>query len=183
MNTQFKDRFGNEWDCRLDMATAARISRWDFSQIYKRPVTLYTADEQLLKDLTLNAGLVIAMVYVICKPTIDERYKHIADVTENGLNPREMEFLKSLDGTAIEAAKTALFEALADFFPPKRTAILNALNRPRQAEKEMEAQMEARDPELNELIRKKGTEYIDKLMERLQTADVETLIASGGNLL
>ena len=63
--TTFKDRFGNEWDCKIDMATAARINRWDFSQVYPRPVSLYTPDEQLLKDLALNAGLVVAFVYAI----------------------------------------------------------------------------------------------------------------------
>ncbi len=181
--SEFKDRFGNEWNCRIDMATAARLNRWDFSQVYGRPVSLYSLDDQLLKDLTLNAGLVVALVYAIVKPTVDERYKDISDlVGEDGVNPREMAFLKGLDGTAIEAAKTALFEALADFFPPRKTAILNALNRPRQAEAEMEAEMEAREPELAAMIKKKGSEYIDKMVSKLQQMDVETLLANGGSL-
>lgn len=180
--TTFKDRFGNEWDCKIDMATAARINRWDFSQVYPRPVSLYTPDEQLLKDLALNAGLVVAFVYAICKPRIDERYKDVTDTISDGVNPREMAFLRGIDGAAIEDAKTALFEALADFFPPRKTSILNALRRPRAAEAEMEAEIQAREPELNALLKKKGTEYIDRLVTKLQNTDVETLIASGGSL-
>ncbi|MDO4584900.1 MAG: hypothetical protein Q4D62_12450 [Planctomycetia bacterium] len=181
--TTFKDRFRNEWDCKITMETAMRLNRWDFSQVYDRPVNLYAPDEQLLKDLTLNAGLLIALVYAICKPTIDERYKDVADVSTDGSpSPRELQFLRGIDGEAIENARTAIFEALADFFPTKRTAILDALNRPRQAEKEMETLMKNRDTELTAIMKQKSEAYVEKMMKQLHETDVETLLENDGKL-
>lgn len=180
----FKDRFGDSWDVLIDMATAARLARWDFSQVWAKPISLNAVDGDLLKGLQTNAGLLVAMVYAICKPVVDERFKDTSDAASDGEpSPREMRFLKGFDGETIENARTALFEALANFFPQRRTVILDVLNRSRAAEKEMEAQMTAKNPELVKLLHAKGEEYINQMLKKLEETSVEELISNDGATL
>ena len=176
----FKDINGVEWDVQITMETALRLRKWDFSAVYPGPVSLYQLSEDLLKELTENAGLVMAIVYAICKPMVDQRFVDTPeDTTPGEPSPREMRFLKGINGQAIEDAKTALFNAIADFFPTKRTAVLAALEQPRQAEARMQTLLEQKAPEMAALMNQKGEELVNRLVQKLQTMKVEDFLTNG----
>jgi len=107
----FTDRHGTVWDTTLTLVGAKRIDASDYSELYDGEVNMVEPSQELLQDLLVNRPLVAALVYTICKKQADE-----LELDQEG-------FIDRLDGTALEAACTALWSTLADFFPQAKTAL------------------------------------------------------------
>ncbi|MEM9658880.1 MAG: hypothetical protein AAF961_11010 [Planctomycetota bacterium] len=106
---KFTDNQGDEWSVWVDTRDAKRVRK-------------LVGVDLLLPDLNAMietlAGDPIALVdslYVICQEQCQQR--EISDE----------EFGRRLVGDAIDAATVALLEALADFFPSRRSQLLRTL--------------------------------------------------------
>ena len=175
----FKNRFGEEFDVFIDMGTAARLARWDFSAVTDVKINLFQYDQKLIETLLQNAGVLTALAYAICKPQVDEKYKDTPDSGDE-INQRELKFLSGFDGQTIEAAKEAMFKSLANFFQPQATVIWSAFDRLRRTEKRIAAKAMEKDEEIMKMIEQKEDEVIAQAMNRLHNLTPEDFITRDG---
>ncbi|MGE4529659.1 MAG: hypothetical protein AB7D00_14940 [Rhodospirillaceae bacterium] len=100
-------------------------------------------DGALLDRLVADPVLLCDVVFAACKDQADAKGVSDAD------------FGRAMAGDAIEQATTALLEALADFFPSRKRAVLQrVIEKMRQVDSRLTALAEARlaDPALDEEI-------------------------------
>lgn len=133
--THFNDRDDHKWELALDLASAKRIENSDFSEMgYKKKISFVIPEKEFLTDCISNTGLIFAMVWAVIQPQIEDQFELIEfdpkkvgkkppegkwPKDEHG-DPDENEFLRRMNGKAIEDAKEAWWEAVADFFPQHR---------------------------------------------------------------
>lgn len=137
MPRTFKDEEGREWQLKVHVPAARRVL--DECQVD----LLEVGDGQLVKRLIEHPADLVGVLWVLV-----EQQAQAADVSPEA-------FGMGLCGEAIDAAIDCLFQALCDFFPPSKRAILRAaMEKVRQTE--MRAQEESlkalESPELQELL-------------------------------
>lgn len=145
----FKDNAGREWTLTLTLADVVRVKRqakfnivdgFDLGTKAKRNIfTVANEDPEVLFDV----------LYVLCKPQCDER------------NITGEQFAEGLFGESLEAATTALLEALCDFFQPSKRKVLRALW------KRMQARQSAMT---DEAIEQAASVVIDRVMSQSLTS-------------
>ena len=132
----FKDNAGRSWSVSVNVDTARRLrsmANVDLMELVEAPeredasggrtdsdgLPLRAAPvrKPLLERLIRDPILLCDVLYVVCKEEADK------------LNVSDADFGRALYGTAIAAARSALLEEIADFFPDEGLAIR------RQAEK------------------------------------------------
>jgi hypothetical protein len=105
----FKDNAGRTWEIVINVSVIRRVkAHLDID-------LLDAVGGDLAERLAADPVMLVDMLYVICKPAADA-----AGVSDE-------EFGAALVGDAIDAASTALLEALMDFFPSRRRALLKKL--------------------------------------------------------
>lgn len=104
---KFTDRKGREWDLSLDLAIVRRVEK-------ETGINLGIADESLFRTLAADLFALGGLLYSILKPQIEAR------------KLSEDDFAAGLAGEALESAACALVEAMTDFFPPKKAAVMKA---------------------------------------------------------
>jgi hypothetical protein len=135
---RFTDTRSRTWTIEPNVATLARVR--DLAGL-----DLYRLDEQdSLDRLRTDPYLLVDVLFAAVKPQADAA----------GMNDEA--FASSLGGDVLEAATACLLEAVTDFFPSRKAAVLRkALAKMRQTEDRMMTQIEAEvdrfDPEAVEL--------------------------------
>jgi hypothetical protein len=102
----FTDNSGRTWELMIDVPTLRRVKQItgvNLSSILKPGGSDALTDPVTLADV----------LYVVCQPAAD------------AANVSDEDFGRSLRGDAIDAAGTALLEAVADFMPPDRGALIH----------------------------------------------------------
>jgi len=97
----FKDKDGDEWLVEFTVSKVRRAKT-------ELNVDIRNIDEELFRNLAMDAELIGSLIYLVCEPQIEAR----------GLNDET--FFDRFDGDTVEASGNALFEALIDFFPSQR---------------------------------------------------------------
>jgi len=104
----FKDSDGKVWNVLLTVGTAKRVrDELDLDLVN-------AADGSAIEKLIEDPILLFDVLYVICK----------AQAEKAGINNAEEWGMLIRDGDVIEEATAAFLEALTDFFPAPRRAIL-----------------------------------------------------------
>lgn len=138
---QFTDATGRTWDVSLDALAAIRIDDSDFSALTDRRFSFLDPGKDDLLHVLTRTRLLLAVIWAIVQPQIEPGTK-------------ETDFLRSLNGDAIDAAREALIEACADFFPDVRSVLSTYLQTLRDAKQQYQAQMTAMAPEIQAALAK-----------------------------
>ena len=76
--------------------------------------------------------------------------------------PAELEFVSGVNGSVIEAARTAMIEALGDFFPEQRTALLALANQIKVMGRKVGEKLTEALPMLEEVLDEELTENLEE---------------------
>ena len=107
----FEDKNGTVWELEVTVGVVKRVRA-------VLEIDLARLDETLYERLSEDPVLLVDLLWVICEKQARER------------NITDEQFGESLTGDAIEAATTALLEAVADFFPgPKRSLFQKVISK------------------------------------------------------
>lgn len=109
---QFKDEKNRKWDVTISGLELKKVkSRLDINLM-----SVLEDDFALLKEISTDIVLMGSILWVCCEAQADKE----------GID--EDEFFTGLLGDSIVDAQTALFEAIADFFPrPQQRALLHKI--------------------------------------------------------
>lgn len=110
MSTRFTDRFGREFNCVVTVAEAEQLKKElqiDLGEI---------SDGKLFDRLSTDWGAMVSVCWIVCQESI---------AAIPGLIPED--FGKGFNGDVLGAAFDAFWEAVADFFPPRRRAALREM--------------------------------------------------------
>jgi hypothetical protein len=135
--TTFRDAEGRSWNLRMTLADARRVDRSDFSALTDQPIQFLRPDRRLLEELEANTPLTFAIIWAIVQPQCAAN-----DVAD------EETFVAALDGRAMEAARMAFYEALADFFQPASTVIRRVARTRQAATRAMQRQIDIEAPKM-----------------------------------
>ena len=105
----FKDENGRDWEIVVNVDAARRVRDILGVNIAS------TETGGVLESIAEDPILLCDLLYVLCKPQADA-----AGVSDE-------QFGQALAGDAIDRATTAFLEALVDFFPSRRRAVLRRL--------------------------------------------------------
>jgi len=103
---KFTDNAGREWSLTINVAALKRVRM--LAEVDLADILATT----LLQRLAGDPVLLAEVLYAVCQPQAERQ----------GISPES--FGEELVGDVIDAATTALLEALADFFPSRRRAAL-----------------------------------------------------------
>lgn len=109
----FRDDAGREWTIRLDVRLARELRARAKYDIFGKPEGLAAVID--------NPESLVDALWVACE----------SRARELGVTPEE--FAAGLAGDTIDAATSALLEAVVDFFPQRRRAVLRAVLRQTEA--------------------------------------------------
>jgi hypothetical protein len=173
--TSFKDRNNNEWPVYLDAFLLRDIAK-------ETGIDLADVSAGGWLKLETDSGVVGRVAAVICRDEIKARRMTAAD------------FVKAMRGTAIEAARQAITEEGADFFPPSEwSAIRSNLTKRTEAKEQAEslqaamAAMEGMSPEFRlgamQALREAMTEAATEGISSSKLADSAFVAGPEGILL
>lgn len=108
---RFTDRYGNQYTIEIDVALAVELKKAAGLDVMK----LAEDGEALFRKLSYDPELLVTALYVLCRDQAAER------------NLSDVQFGKAFTGPIIQEATVALLQAVADFFPPARKALLRAI--------------------------------------------------------
>ncbi len=116
----FSDTFNRTWVIEPNVATFARVKQLT-------GIDLYRLDEKAMLDqLRTDPYLLVDVLFAAVKPAAEA-----SDVSEEA-------FAAGLGGDVLEQATVSLLEAVTDFFPSRKAAVLRkALTKMRQTEDRM----------------------------------------------
>jgi hypothetical protein len=106
--THFTDNQGRTWVLTVNVDAIKRVRQLTDVDL----LTVVGGD--LLERLAEDPVLLCDVLFALCKPEADA--KQVSDE----------DFGRSMSGDAIETATTALLEAIADFFPSRKAALLRS---------------------------------------------------------
>jgi hypothetical protein len=133
----FKDNQGQIWPVLITVKTIRDVQNMLGINL------LSVTEGPLLEQLSQDPGLLCNVLYVVCKPTADER--KITDEVFGTL----------LGGDSVESATKAFLEALVDFFPSqKRLVMRRALEKMDQLQTKIfsQALMDLESPDLEKKL-------------------------------
>lgn len=113
----FKDKFGRQWICRVDVAAIRRVRSLCNIDL-ANSILIHpdgTADTNVLQALASDPCLLVDTVFAVCKDQADR------------LNVTDVQFAEGLDGDTIEAATMALMEGIVEFFPLAKRRLLTKI--------------------------------------------------------
>jgi len=137
MRRTFKDEAGREWRLKVHVPAAKRV-RDDVGVDL-----LEVGDGQLVKRLIEQPADLVGVLWVL----VEQQAK------QQDVSPEA--FGEGLCGEAIDSAIDCLFEALCDFFPPSKRAVLRAaMEKVRQTEQraQQESLKALQSPELQQML-------------------------------
>jgi hypothetical protein len=142
----FKDRFGKVWDLKLDLGTALMIDRSDFTIYTSHPVVLSRYDKDVITDILTNTPLLFAVIGVIVRDQFRDNLAsrvNLDEATDKAAveEAYQTAFVKSIDGSCLESARTAFVEALVDFFPAAKTVLCTFLQKIEEWETKMSSRL------------------------------------------
>lgn len=82
--------------------------------------------------------------------------------------PAELEFVSGVNGTTIEAARTAMIEALGDFFPEQRTALSALSKQVTVMGRKVGEKLEQAFPQLEEVLEEELQASLDQMKENFR---------------
>lgn len=106
----FKDAAGRPWAIDMNVATLRRAKNLLGINLVK------AMDDDLFTLLQRDVVLLVDILYVVAEPH-GEAFKKVSDE----------EFALAMKGDALDDATTAFIEAMIEFFPPEKSAILTRL--------------------------------------------------------
>lgn len=171
----FRDTKDNLWDLKLNLYIAERVDASDFSAVSQTEFSFLSPEKEFFQEVYTNTSLAMALVWAIVQDQVDDNLiKPLADKAdvsleefkENSLDSTidlELEFIKCIDGDVLQAAKTSLLRALADFFPQHRIVLLQFLNQLEKMIALTDLQMSTVLPEVAEHMEKEFQEACQQL--------------------
>jgi hypothetical protein len=155
----FKDSKGREWTVTVDTTTVKPVRA-------ATEVDLLDTSGRMLERLADEPSLLVDVLWVLCSDEAKQR--GVSDV----------QFGQALVGDSIDAATTALMEAVTDFFPSRKRDVLRRASamadRVRQKGTDM-AMAKIDNPELEaKLLATMEAEMDEKLRTLLSRFDVAT---------
>lgn len=160
----FKDTANNQWDLELNLATHARLRKFDFDERWiKYPVSLVQPDEKFLEAMAEDAGAMFEVLYVILKPQIDKVFPGMSE------EEQKLAFWENVNSDTITAARAAFFEAFGFFCQPAKIFFLKHSKLKKHAEKIIERQTKDLEPQLMARMEEIAEREFQKRIEELKT--------------
>jgi len=162
MPYKYTDLEKKEWDLKITLGTARRIEASDYGEVTKIQFAFLQPDQELFAEVFSNVQFAMALAWTIIQPQIHNNYSLSPEKLQDPAiaSEAEMRFVDAMDGDVLQAAKQALMESLADFFPDQRTVLLTLQNKMKKARKLIEMELENVDGVLDEMMMneiKRGT--------------------------
>lgn len=149
----FTDKFGRAWKVELNGLTAMEVDKEDFSDHYSKPFSILSPQEEDIRELLTNTGLILHVVWVLVRKQAEDR------------NVAFESFLEGLgDMQTIEAAKEVFWEVYSTFFPQMRTTFLKL----KEAGEKLKTAAQKVQPRLLERLDQEIEQAIGKLKENSQ---------------
>src|SRR5262245_45486225 len=123
----FVDKNNKTWNLALDLGKVQEIDNADYSEITDQKVCLIKGDPTEVPAILTNTALMFAVIWVIVQDQIVQNLGMSHPKTEEDQQKAQNKFAKGIGGKQIEDARTALVEALSDFFPAAKTALLSLM--------------------------------------------------------
>ncbi len=183
MPTAYTDLRRHTWDVRLTVAGIQRIDSGDYSLIWNEAFSLLDPSKEVYSRLLTDKRLVIAMIYELVKPQIHNNtyyQTYRQQVVESLPDPSpdavedaiQFEWADGVDGSVLNAAVDAFWQALADFFPDQRTTILKFRDTQQKAtsrvQEEMAHLIDAAGPMIDEELTSKREQITAELRASLR---------------
>lgn len=175
---QYTDRRGRTWSLTLDLPTALRIDKSDFSDITDAKFSILKPGQDMYRLIVADAHLMFAVIWAMVQDQaaamhrvwlkLDEQTQNnILDTYAKGhptpyevfpLDPKatpdeaQLEFVAGVHGPTIVAGRRAFVEALSDFFPEHRTALSMLLRQTDKATEKVNSKMVEMEPELEKMM-------------------------------
>lgn len=156
----FTDSQNRVWLVNLSLAAARRIDLADATAIYEKPIAILNsqkANDRLFEDLQFNDALQMFFVWCIVKPQADK-----LEITED-------DFAESLSPQSMHAAKVALWEALSDFFPERKTYFSQLRNYHKRMYETAADQLQDKGDKLIEIAKEQISQELDRQLNNLST--------------
>ncbi len=116
-------------------------------------VDLLSPTEEMFNEILMNREVVFGVIWCLCESQASER--GIAD---------EMEFARLFSGDVFEAAHSAFYEELADFFPEMRTTLTTLIGRLKKAR-------EMAGSKISQMLEEQlNDEKLEEMMDQLSTS-------------
>ena len=148
----FANSRGEVYDLSLTLYHAKQLEGTDLTSIgIDKPLSMLNTD-QLVEQLYINTAYQMALVFFISRLKSPEL--------------KEERFFSGLDGAAVQRAREALFEAIEDFFPERRTWLSGIRQRTLARLRMIETKGTAMDLSLDPMYEAE----IDKTLQAMQVA-------------
>ena len=161
--TVFKTKSGKEYDLKLNFTLAKKVSAWDFSSVSATPFSLMLPAKSAFQEIYTDFGLIASIAFAIIWER--EKLRHPeTDYTTAMQTAAELSFTDDLDGETLEAVRSALWEAFADFFP----SMASDLRRVSLAQKVVLDEIEKTQEEFTRKTRELVRETLDSQFESVR---------------
>lgn len=161
MATTFKDKKGREWDLALDLRIARIVDKSDFTEYWDRKFSILTLDPDLIKKLLTDGPFLFAIIWAMVQEQLPATFPPESEAAE-------AEFVSGVNGPTIEAARTAMIEALGDFFPEQRTALFILRDQVKILGEKASQRLQEAVPLLNEMLDEEMDQRVATLREEFR---------------
>ena len=166
METIFVDSKDRKWNLTLNLAGAKRVDNSDFKEIIGEKFSILDPGHDIFMSLLTNTSLTFAVIWAIVQPQVK---KILGIDPETDYNKAEAEFLEGINGEAIERGRKALWETLANFFPPHRTTLLSLMEQFNKAQEKMTKAIQGVGGDLEKKIEQEIETSVEELKKKLLT--------------
>ncbi len=156
---------GFTWDVTLNLAAAKRIENTDFSSLTEHQISMFHPDMETIHELLLDTAVIAGVIWAVIRPEAEKRkVGHFSEeLTEDQRADGWVGFDEVMTTPVIGKAKSAMWEAMADFFQLAGISMRPLVAIFQQMQREMDQTMERVTPEVMEGFATRISQELEKL--------------------
>lgn len=176
MSFEVTDRNGHVWSLAITLAGANRVEGTSFDLYTKQKISFFNPGDtfrETFSELMTNSPLLFAVIFRIVEPQVNQLLQ--IDPVQNRAAAEEA-FMDSIDGRTASEMREKFWDAVADFFPENRTALLAAKEQMQESLRKVDQHLKDLTPRMREILDAQIQQGVQKLRDQL---DQELLKITG----
>lgn len=166
---------GKKWDCTISLGKAQEVDEGDFSALTDDKLSILDPSKEFFKSLVSRPRICFAIIWALVR---DQAAANLGidpySSPENEAKAQKV-WLLLMKPDVIQEARRALFHALGDFFPERRTGLLTLLGRYEKTLTAIDQEIKAAEVDMDQFMEREISKGMGLFREALQKNDLSLL--------